>query len=101
MCVLLVSLLLGTSCSLPISVQSALTAFWLKKGNGDGVQWSAEANALITTFFFGWLVGPLERKPVEVRRHTAAVRLSCLICNPLCLRRAINLRLWALLSALG
>jgi len=31
-------------------------------------QWSAEANALITMFFFAWLVGPLERKPVEVRR---------------------------------
>lgn len=37
-----------------------------------GVQWSAEANALITTFFFGWLVGPLERKPVEVRLQFAA-----------------------------
>ena len=32
-----------------------------------GAQWSAEANALITTFFFAWLVGPLERKPVEVQ----------------------------------
>ena len=55
------------------------------------MQWSAEANALITTFFFGWLVGPLERKPVEVRRHVAAIRLLCLLCISLCLRRAINL----------
>lgn len=30
------------------------------------VQWSAETNALITVLGFKWLVGPLERKEVEV-----------------------------------
>lgn len=40
------------------------------------MQWSAEANALITTFFFGWLVGPLERKPVEVLLQLASMHLS-------------------------
>ena len=47
------------------------------------MQWSAEVNALITTFFFGWLVGPLERKPVEVRLQSAAVYMSHVVLTRL------------------
>ena len=41
------------------------------------MQWSAEANALITTFFFGWLVGPLERKPIEVHLQLGGKPIQC------------------------
>ena len=30
------------------------------------MQWSAEANALITTAFFGWLVGPMDLEVLDV-----------------------------------
>ncbi len=32
------------------------------------MQWSAEANARLTTMFFSWLVGPMEIKAVEIER---------------------------------
>ena len=76
-CMLTIRARLGSMCYLDIHTHGAArtadsgSMTLLGKAAQSGschAQWSAEANALITMFFFAWLVGPLERKPVEVRR---------------------------------